>query len=1559
MYPYPSHHISQGHDVGSARGPGLVSPPQTSAVSAKARPPPDIDPSRIRTKGEQKSFDPRNAESGKLKMNTEPWPNYPPGAHNTSQAQQTGDQIPYNSSRPVSQPHISNSQEGPKVAAVFEFKEEDAQKTDQNQGGNKMLEPGKAALADKLHKKLNRAESTESLVVKKETVTESPVPKKEEVPEEKDEWASGFDKLLEDLASNPEGVTSKKSKTLGARYLQKVQIQHAIDNDLIAPPPAAILEEEDESEPEPPVKFRGKFKSIKDKKVERVILTYASHSDESATEMIPDEDASDFEEELKREIRSKDKKRGHFKKPRGDSSSGSESGRKDNDRRKSGGRGKNKENKPNNKQDSDYSVSSSSESDSSSSLSSDDSDSDDSESEELVRPRRKGKQDSDSDVGRKKPKRRGRKWDSDSSDSEEEIIPRRRTRRRRKSSSDEDSYKPVQRSRKRKKKQDSSDSEEVSLKTRRGKKKNKSESEEEEFVSTRRGRKKGRVPNRKKKNRQREDSDDESEDEKALPRKTRGMKKKQQETKNRKRRKESTSVSSSSDSDEENSSKTKKEMDQRKKGNIKKGRKILEDSSEDSELPAKNKNHKKSSLIVDSDDSDEDSKKETKEPDEEKIEDKVDEEQKAECSVKAGTENEAKEGETQAEEDTLDLIEDIESNLEGDSVIEKLNKMRNEELNREDVLEMKAWFGEVNNDIKKQLCNLQEMGFRNNWKKPQFGVGDDFLHGWQTDVKKYKEYTARFPKKLCHSVKHQETSSSKGTSRKGRDRDSGKDSPSRQGSSSPAKNTRSKSGIIKTSMAVAEDDKLKVASRPEISSVMQRFFEKVLADSANDVMSKGSLASKKFNLGPFPAYGAQRVPTGLTPTPSVAPSMLASDDSDLDSLASIRTDLPASDSVPVSKRSIASSLLKKIGRKYNDKKLNTLCLGKPRNILEATNKPQLLPTPGMPTTEKELENMEPNEMKIATFFRKETVSNYRDNFEVVVTKNGINEFTQILYQSRTRTKTKQIQDAATVRSVFGADIPPHLLKKAELKKAKKTLLKKGGKKDEGKAKEDSSPVPVSRASTPGGSLQAAGDEDDDSELRSERSESVLGESSAPSVTKKARRKFRKFRSGFDYIRKKKKVKPDDEATPSRKRLPVRKHVNWPEESRDVAAEVRSWVVNKGLGETVLHKAARLQYHDVVVYCAESPDFDINVRDNAGYTPLHEACNRGHLDIAQVLCSHGAHVNAPGYKGMRPLHEAVENGHAELARLLLAYGADPMLTTYAGQTCFDLCADIQCTQLLEGFLADLKGHDGEMWHFAGPTRLSDPEEQGCDIFGMIPAPSCNKTTSEDNVESSQDADLKATSDSVTSRNVTVDEADKGQKLEKERAGKEEASSLEGKCIQSLSDKELSVSGGEIVKDKSSIKEEPKSVEVKMESDTNMTAELSSEKKMLSSEEVNKKDEEINEQKEDSDMEDGWDMQVVFEICELPLLDTYEVEGQPHKYLLLMELLKHLKVTQEELIIAAKTIETLELSPEEFEKRAHCCIVGSCSRALVDDCSSVVLVKITPSLEKLLGIETVKL
>lgn len=1546
-YMYPSPQYGPPRPDAAAPGKGYPDHTAPQLPSPGPRVPQEGDTSRVYTKGEQKSYDPPSAGMAK----PESWPAHPTSAPATD----AKEAVPESSARPVAHPAPPARPEAHKTSTVFEFKEEDSSQQEQPQSSSKVLEPGKAALAEKLHKKIQRAESQENLAGKESSQEPATPAKKEEVKPEENEWDSGFNKLLDDLASNPDTVTSKKSKTLGRRYLQKVQIQEAIDNDLIALPTSyAVEEEEEESEPEPPVKFRGKFKSIKDKKVERLILTYASHSDESATEMIPDEDASDFEEELKREIRSKDKRRSQHKKScKNYESSGSEVGRKSSSSRKAGGRGQNKENKPNNKQDLEYSYSSSNSSGSSSNSSSDssgsdsnnDSDSDDSDSDEEPKPKiRKN--------------RRGKKWDSESTDSEV-IIPRRRTRGGYRSSSEEEVVrKPSQKTKKRRKKPDSSDSDDVPAKMRRGKRKKKLDSDEDEYVAPRRGKKKAGGRKRQKKRIQ-EDSDEasEEEEEEEVTKKTRSRKKKAPVTK-KGRSKRLVSESSSSDSEEEGSvRRTKKVSGKRKKGNKKKQKKE-DDSSDNSDIPTTKKSHSKTNIIVESDNSDDSKKSEPEEKKEsekssskeksdeessstEKIkkEKKVkseeeDEEQEEEGSIKVNEkqQEEQEEGDEEEEGEDDDDEDDDDLNLRNDSVVEKLNKIREEEQNREDVREMKAWVNEVTNDMKKQLGNMKEVALRHYWKKPQFGAGEDFLHGWQTDVKKYKELTGRFPKKLCQAAKHQAgLSPTKGLSKKNRDHDSGKDPTQKQGSS-PAKNTRSKSGIIKTSMSVVDDERLKVAARPEISSFMQSFFDKVLADSGNDC-AKGGLSGKKFHLGPFSGFGAQRVPTGLTPTPSVAPSMMASDDSDLDSLASLRTDLPASDSIPVSRRSIASSLLKKFGRKYNDKKLNALYLNKPRSILAATNKPQLLPTPGMPTTEQDLKGMSPDELKMATFFRRETVNNYRDNFEVIVTKNGINEFIPILYQSRTRNKTKQIQDAATLKSVFGSDIPPHLLKKVEEIKTKKQL-KKAQKKEETKVgtKEDGSPVPGSRASTPAGSLMAPGEEDDDSELRSERSGSVLGESSAPQATKRAKRKFRKFRSGFDYIRKKKKVKADDEATPSRKRIPVRRHVNWPEESRDVAAEVRSWVVNKGLGETVLHKAARLQYHDVVVYCAESPDFDINVRDNAGYTPLHEACNRGHLDIAQVLCAHGAHVNAPGYKGMRPLHEAVENGHGELARLLLAYGADPALTTYAGQTCLALCADAQTLELMEGYLADLKGWSGTMWHFTGPARLFDPEEQGCDVFRNIPEGKLR-------MRESSLCQMRLAIESPTKTPHVVKTEDVTNNCSEENTPKS-------------AQKLTSATGGTTKEEASPSEAENSSmalVSIKKEVMTEDQVEGEKEEEESQKEEMERKTQEA-EESEESVLEE-----MMFMWSEEPIVDIYEVEGRPHQYCLLREVTRRLGVSRRDLIVAAKTIETLTVSPEEFESRVYSCVCGT-SRWQPDG-SRVELVRLTAALERLLGLQTV--
>ena len=50
---------------------------------------------------------------------------------------------------------------------------------------------------------------------------------------------------------------------------------------------------------------------------------------------------------------------------------------------------------------------------------------------------------------------------------------------------------------------------------------------------------------------------------------------------------------------------------------------------------------------------------------------------------------------------------------------------------------------------------------------------------------------------------------------------------------------------------------------------------------------------------------------------------------------------------------------------------------------------------------------------------------------------------------------------------------------------------------------------------------------------------------------------------------------------------------------------------------------------------------------AGWSPLHEACNRGNPVVARLLIRHGAQVNLPGMAKETPLHDAARNGHYEV------------------------------------------------------------------------------------------------------------------------------------------------------------------------------------------------------------------------------------------------------------------------------------------------------------------------
>uniref|UniRef100_A0A1B6CIX9 Uncharacterized protein n=2 Tax=Clastoptera arizonana TaxID=38151 RepID=A0A1B6CIX9_9HEMI len=133
------------------------------------------------------------------------------------------------------------------------------------------------------------------------------------------------------------------------------------------------------------------------------------------------------------------------------------------------------------------------------------------------------------------------------------------------------------------------------------------------------------------------------------------------------------------------------------------------------------------------------------------------------------------------------------------------------------------------------------------------------------------------------------------------------------------------------------------------------------------------------------------------------------------------------------------------------------------------------------------------------------------------------------------------------------------------------------------------------------------------------------------------------------------------------------------------------------------------------------DHNPSPRDNAGYTPLHEACSRGHLDIVRLLLMYGANVSDSAHSGIRPLHEAVENGFTEIIRLLLSYGADPLLATYSGHTPMSLANDPETKALMQNHLADIQGNSSTSWEFASTRDESDPLLLNTDLLKDIPPP----------------------------------------------------------------------------------------------------------------------------------------------------------------------------------------------------------------------------------------------
>lgn len=108
------------------------------------------------------------------------------------------------------------------------------------------------------------------------------------------------------------------------------------------------------------------------------------------------------------------------------------------------------------------------------------------------------------------------------------------------------------------------------------------------------------------------------------------------------------------------------------------------------------------------------------------------------------------------------------------------------------------------------------------------------------------------------------------------------------------------------------------------------------------------------------------------------------------------------------------------------------------------------------------------------------------------------------------------------------------------------------------------------------------------------------------------------------------------------------------------------------GETGLHQAC-ISGNFPQVRRLLDQKHPVNVRDFAGWMPLHEAANHGHIEIVRLLIERGASINDKGGKmcdGVTALHDACGNGCLEVVELLLEAGANATMRTDLLETPLD-------------------------------------------------------------------------------------------------------------------------------------------------------------------------------------------------------------------------------------------------------------------------------------------------
>ncbi|CAG2162955.1 unnamed protein product [Oppiella nova] len=144
------------------------------------------------------------------------------------------------------------------------------------------------------------------------------------------------------------------------------------------------------------------------------------------------------------------------------------------------------------------------------------------------------------------------------------------------------------------------------------------------------------------------------------------------------------------------------------------------------------------------------------------------------------------------------------------------------------------------------------------------------------------------------------------------------------------------------------------------------------------------------------------------------------------------------------------------------------------------------------------------------------------------------------------------------------------------------------------------------------------------------------------------------------------------------------------------------------GETALHVAAIKGDLTRVRQIIADNKYDIDITDFAGWSPIHEACNRGFVSIVEELLKAGSNVNARGYNNDTPLIDAAVNGHHLLVQLLLKYGADYTLTNNSNKTALQVTKSVRVYEEISSLIEEkMRKNGGYNKDNSSKSRSSSP------------------------------------------------------------------------------------------------------------------------------------------------------------------------------------------------------------------------------------------------------------